>query len=124
MRPPIYTPEQFLRWLHSSTPELSHEVDIRDIKAMIEIGLIFRHKYFLSDDMEVVRKVIAFIKSREERKQADTVRTCKRCGESLPDDNGGRGRPREYCDKCQPYRIRERFLKHHQKKISDCQMKY
>lgn len=118
MRPPILTPEQFMRWLHLSIPELSHEVDIRDIKDMIGIGLIFRHKYFLSDDMEVVRKVIAFIKSREERKRVkNTVKTCKRCNVPLPDNDGGRkGRKREYCPDCDPFRGAERYRKWHDKK--------
>jgi len=67
-------------------------ITAQDIKDLHECGLIEKYGFYGRMDIETIRGVLQYEKLRLERKQqTGTVRTCKGCGESLPDDDGGRG---------------------------------
>lgn len=119
---PILTSDRFAAWFNSVVTGAYRKITVYDIRDMTQCGLIGRYGYYGRSDLEIVRAVLQYEHLRENREQkANTLRVCKRCGASLP-DNGGVGRPKEYCDKCESFRGRERWWKWHKKEEAGCQL--
>ena len=115
MRQPVLSPDKFAEWFNEAVPGAYRKLTVQDIRDITECGLIMKYNYFSRDDLEIVRAVLQYEQLRQEREsKTNTVRTCKRCGQPLPTEHG-KGRPHEYCDKCESSRGRERWRKWHEK---------
>ena len=118
MKQPVLTPERFATLFNSIVPGAYRQVTAQDIRDMTKCGLVGRYGYYGSADIEVVRAVLQYEQLRLDREQkANAVRMCKRCG-GLLIEGVGKGRPREYCFKCGPFRGRERWRKWYTTKSS------
>jgi ornithine cyclodeaminase/alanine dehydrogenase-like protein (mu-crystallin family) len=92
-------------------PGAYRTVTAQDIRDLTKCSLIGRYGYYGRSDIEIVRAVLQYEQIRLKREQqANTVRTCKRCGEVLPESERV-GRPREYCSDCEKNWGRERWRK-------------
>ena len=113
MRLAIVSPEKFAEWFNVVVPGAYRKINNQDIRDMCDVGLIHKYQYFGRSDLEIVRGILLYEQLRDERsRKENTIRTCKRCGQSLPSQTDGRkGRPNEYCPDCQPFRSRERYRK-------------
>ena len=115
MRQPILSPDKFAEWFNNTVPGAYRSITAQDIRDMTECGLIGRYGQYYRSDLQTARAILLYEQLREKRLQEsclkDIPRTCKRCGKSLPDNGGRRGRPSEYCRDCEPYRGRERYRK-------------
>ena len=85
---------------------------------MTECGLIKRYGYYIRSDIETIRSILQYEKLRDKRPQKLLVNEipepprCKSCGQTLPPQPEGKvGRPKEYCDGCEPARNKERYRK-------------
>jgi hypothetical protein len=83
---------------------------------MTECGLIGKYKYYGRADLQIVRGLILYEQMREKRMKKPAVEDklqilcCKLCGDPLPTKHEGKkGRPREYCRRCEKSRQRERY---------------
>ena len=114
MRLPIVSPDKFTEWFNSVVPGAYRGITTQDIRVMTACGLIGRYKYYGRQDIENVRAILLYEQMRNERSEKaclkDAPRICKRCGNSLPENRGGKGRPREYCQECEQYRNRDRYM--------------
>ena len=105
-----HSPDKFAERFNSLFPGAYRQVDTQDILALVKCGLVCKYGFYSRDDLEVIRGILQYEQLREERSQPeDTPKTCKRCGELLLDNAVGKGRPREYCQQCEPYRNRARY---------------
>jgi len=122
VRPPIVSPDKFAEWFNEAMPGAYRSITEQDARDMTEHGLIGKYQYYGRADLETVRAILLCEQLRDERSRKaclkDMLKTCKRCGKSLPETRGGKGRPCEYCFDCEPYRARERYLKWRNKKGS------
>ena len=116
MRQPILIPGRFAALFNSVVLGAYRQVTAQDVRDLTRCGLIGRYGYYGRADIETVRAVLQYEQIKQEREQqANAVRTCKRCGGLLP-DNEGVGRPKEYCLKCEPFRGRERWRRWYRSK--------
>jgi len=115
MRQPILSPDRFAEWFNNVVPGAYRSITAQDIRDMTECGLVAHYGYYIRQDLETVRAILLYEQLRERRIQEsclqDTPKTCKSCGKLLPDNEGSRGRPSEYCSECEPLRGRERYRK-------------
>ena len=115
MRLPVYSPDRFAAEFNAAVPCACQKIDAQDIQDLTKCGLIGRYSYYGRADLETVRAILLYEQLRAEREREaclkDVPRTCKRCGKSLcSQSNGRRGRPNEYCQQCESYRNRERYI--------------
>jgi hypothetical protein len=89
---------------------------------MTSCGLIGQYGYYGRSDLETVRAVLQYEQLRHDRAEKlrikEAPKTCKRCGKPLPKKGSGRGRPREFCDRCELFRGRERHMKWRNRKVN------
>jgi len=114
----ITSPETFAEWFKSEVPGAYREVNFQDIRVMTDCGLIGRYGYYWRQDLETVRAVLQYEQMREKGSRRDNamvvnnIHTCMRCGQPLsvplPEK---KGRYREYCQQCEPLRVKERNQK-------------
>ena len=113
----ITSPKQFADLFNAKVPGAHRQISADDVKDMTTCGLIGKYGYYLNLDLETVRAVLQYEQLRQNRQKRDDINDseglihCRRCGVVLTESNGKRGRPREYCDECQPFRGRERHKK-------------
>ena len=113
----ITSAEKFAEWFNAKVPGVYRKISTDDVKDMTTYGLIGRYGCYLNLDIETVRAVLQYEQLRQNRQQRDEIRDddgvihCRRCGVVLAKPDDKRGRPREYCDQCQPFRVRERHKK-------------
>lgn len=113
------SPNKFSSLFNDAVPGAYRSITAQDVIDLTGCGLIGKYKFYGSLDIETIRCILLYEELRlKRRQQYHSNRTCKRCGESLPDVDGGRGRPREYWSECEKSRVRDRFTKHYQKKRS------
>ena len=115
MRLPVYSPDRFAAEFNAAVPGACRKIDAQDIRDLTRCGLIGRYSYYGRADLETVRAILQYelLRAERERKAClkDAPRTCKRCGKSLPENGGGRGRPSEYCLDCESSRAKDRYRK-------------
>jgi len=113
----IVKPDDFAEWFNKTIPGASRSIGVEDVQDMTTCGLIGRYGYFINLDLETVRCVLLYEQLRQNRQKKDEIRDkngsihCRRCGGVLAKPDGRKGRPNEFCDKCQPFRGRERNRK-------------
>jgi hypothetical protein len=114
----ITSPEAFAEWFKSKVPGAYRAITSRDIWVMTECGLIGRYGCYGRQDLETVREVLQYeqlwqIRIQEQiTKDKSKPQKCKRCGQPLTYQHEvKKGRQREYCQQCEPFRGRERNRK-------------
>ena len=113
----IVRPEDFAAWFSKAIPGASRIIGVEDVQDMTTCGLIGRYGYYIHLDIETVWAILQYEQLRQNREKRDEIRDsdgsihCRRCGVALAKPKTKRGRPNEFCDKCQPFRGRERNRK-------------
>ena len=115
------SPKHFAQHFNEKVPGAWRKLTIADVFKLTELGLVKRHGYYSpSQDLETVRAILAYEEWRQRQKeptpipeaQSKAPRLCKGCGQPLPPaPEGKHGRPRAYCDTCEPMRVRLRYRK-------------
>lgn len=118
MEPMITSPEKFAIWFNRSVPGAYRQITVEDARLMSQCGLIGRYQYYGQSDLRTVIGILQYELLREkriekqEKKVLAEVPRCKRCGEPLPPQpEDKKGRPKEYCQECEPSRTKERHRK-------------
>jgi len=112
-------PNKFAELFNRIVPGAYRSLTAQDVRDMSKYGLIGRYdSFFDRSDLQTVMAIIQCEQLRLERLQkaeqqdSQELPQCKRCGELLPQvPEGQKGRPREYCSDCEPYRLSERQKK-------------
>ena len=110
-------PDKFAAEVNAKLPGAYRQITVDDVRDMVDCGLIGKFDCFLDLDLETVRAILQYeqlrqnCQKRNEIRDNDGVIHCRRCGVVLAKPEGKKGRPREYCDKCQPFRGGERYRK-------------
>ena len=119
----ITSPDNFAEWFKSEIPGAYREMTSQDIQDMTECGLIGRYGYYGWQDLDMVRGILHYEKIRQSRQKKDEIKDaeggihCRRCGKLLATKQSGKkGRHREYCSGCEPFRVRERNRKWRRKR--------
>ena len=113
----IVKPEDFVAWLAKAIPGAYRSITAQDIQDMTTCGLIGKYGYYGNLDLEMVRCILLYERLKQAREKKNEIRDkngsihCRRCGAVLAKPDGRKGRPNEFCDKCQPFRGRERYRK-------------
>lgn len=109
------SPEAFADYFNAKVPYAYRGITSNDVLLMTECNLICRHGFYGSQDLEVVRGILQYEQMREKRsarcatEEQQLPPSCKMCRQLLPAQSGGKkGRPREYCVECEPFRNRDR----------------
>ena len=112
----ITSPRKFASLFNEKYIGANRQITVEDVICMTRCKLICRHGYYLRDDLEMVRGVLEYEQMREKISKRDPAgdqlepRKCKLCGEPLsPEHEGKKGRPMEYCPRCQSSRSAERY---------------
>lgn len=115
-------PDKFAAEVNAKLPGAHRLITVDDVRDMTSCGLIGRYGYFINLDLETVRAVLQYEQLRQNRQNRDAISDddgvihCRGCGAVLDDrPKAKQGRPNEYCDKCQPFRGRERYRKWQEK---------
>ena len=93
------------------------KITVEDVRDMAKCGLIARYGYYGQDDLQTVRAVLQYEKLLQNRQHREAIRDndgnihCRLCGVLLEPHDGKAGRPKEYCQDCEPTRSRERNAK-------------
>lgn len=110
--------ERFAAQFNTKLLGTYRQITVQDIRAMTDCGLIRRYGYYIHSDLETVRAVLQYEQLIKKRMKKPTVEDklqilcCKLCGDPLPTKpEGKKGRPREYCPKCESLRRRNRYRK-------------
>jgi len=119
--------ERFAAQFNAKLPGAYRQITAQDIKDMTDCGLIKRYRYYIHSDLETVRAVLQYEQLIEKRMKKQTVEDklqvlcCKMCGQSLSTQpEGKKGRPREYCQKCEKSRQKERYRRWQARKKKVC----
>jgi len=113
----IVRPEDFAEWFNKAIPGAYRQITAEDVRDMTTCGLIGRYGYYMQPDIETVRAILQYEQLRQNRQKRADIRDddgvihCRLCGVVLARPKAKRGRPNEFCDKCQPFRGRERYRK-------------
>ena len=113
----ITNPQKFADLFNAKVPGAYRQISTDDVKDMTNCGLIGKYGYYMQLDIETVRAILQYEQLRQNRQKRDEIRDddgvihCRRCGVVLERTKVKRGRPNEFCDKCQPFRGRDRYLK-------------
>ena len=113
----ITTPDRFADWFNAKAPGAYRQVTTEDIRDMTSCGLIGKYSGYFQLDIETVRAVLQYEQLRQNRQTRADIRDsdgsihCRRCGVVLVRPEGKRGRPREYCVRCEASRVKERIRK-------------
>ena len=113
----IVRSEDFVEWFAKAIPGAFRSIDVEDVQDMTTCGLIGRFDHYIHLDIETVRAILQYEQLRHNRQKRDEIRDddgaihCRGCGVVLAKPDGRKGRPNEFCDKCQPFRGRERYRK-------------
>lgn len=113
----LTNPQKFADFFNAKVPGAYRKVSSDDIRDMTTCGLIRRYDYYIHLDIETVRCILLYEQLQQNRQKRDKIRDddgvihCRRCGVALARPKAERGRPSEFCDKCQPFRGRDRYLK-------------
>lgn len=113
----IVRPEDFVAWFTKVVSGAYRQITVDDVEDMTTCGLIRKYDYYIQLDIETVRAILQHEQLRENRQKRVEIRDdagvihCRRCNAVLPKAKARPGRPNEYCDKCQPFRARERNRK-------------
>jgi hypothetical protein len=124
VRLPTASLEKFVAEFNSLVPSAHRKIDTMDVRHMTDCGLIGRYGYYGRQDIEIVRAILQYEQLRQNRQKRDEIRDadgtihCRRCGVKLaPEPDNKRGRPHEFCDKCESFRARERWSKWRNRKV-------
>ena len=121
----ITNPAQFASYFNLHVPGARRLIDTEDVRLLTECELICRYGFYSRDDLHTIRNILRYENLRRNRDiqltrhSAEGIPLCKRCAQRLPVKTAsGNGRPREFCDKCQPYRNKDRYTIYQQRKKS------
>ena len=112
----ITSPEKFADWFNIKVPGACRDITADDVKLLTECRLIKKHGYYFHDDLQTVIGILNYEQLRQKKteKQKASLEPprCKICGQPLPAEaEDKKGRPKEYCEQCQPSRAKERYRK-------------
>jgi hypothetical protein len=106
----ITSAEKFADLFNAKVPGAYRQITVDDVRDMVACGLIGKFDCFLNLDLETVRGILQYEQLRQNRQRKDEIRDddgvihCRGCGMVLPEADGKRGRPREYCPDCKSSR--------------------
>jgi hypothetical protein len=119
----ITSPDRFAEWFNEKIPDACRKITSKDVRLMTECKLMGRYRFYDRQDMETVRAVLQYEQLQQKRIQEQPTQDkseppkCKRCGQPLPyQHEAKKGRRREYCSGCEPFRVRERNRKWRRKR--------
>ena len=111
------SPGKFADEVNAKLLGAHRQITVEDVQDMTSCGLIGKYGFYGHLELEMVRCVLLYEQLQQNRQKRDEIRDsegimhCRRCGVELAKPESKRGRPNEYCDKCQPFRGRERYRK-------------
>ncbi len=119
--------ERFADLFNTKLPGAYRQITVQAIRAMTDCGLIRRYGYYIHSDLETVRAVLEYEQLLEKRMKKPAVEDklepprCKICGQLLTTKpEGKKGRPREYCQKCEKSRYKERYRRWRARERKHC----
>ncbi len=90
----INNTEAFIDFFKMKFPDMCRKLTVDNVRLMTECSLIGRYKYYLRQDLEIVRRILHFEELREHRSaQQDKEKKspcCKSCGQPLPPNSEGK----------------------------------
>ena len=110
-------PEKFAAEVNARLLGAHRQIRVDDVRDMVNCGLIGKFDCFLDLDIETVRAILQYEQllqarqKRDEIKDEDGVIHCRGCDSALPEPEGKKGRPREYCTDCESARATMRGRK-------------
>jgi hypothetical protein len=102
----IVRAEDFVVWFTRVVPGAHRQITVDDVKDLTTCGLIGMYGFYMQLDIETVRAILQCELLRQNRENRDEIRDsegimhCRGCGAVLPETDGKRGRPKEYCPDC------------------------
>lgn len=119
--------KRFADLFNAKLPGAHRQITVQDIKDMTDCNLIKRYGYYIHSDLETVRAVLQYEQLLEKRlkkplnEEKLILPRCKMCGgQLLVQLEGKKGRPREYCQKCEKSRQKERYRRWQARKKKEC----
>ena len=111
--------KMFADWFNVTYRGAHRNVSVEDIREMTECGLIGRYRYYSpSQDGEIIRGILQYEQMREKRTTQETTDDkeeppkCIMCGKELVFKKTVKtGRPKQYCNECEPNRGLDRYRK-------------
>lgn len=106
-------PDKFAAEVNAKLPGAHRQITVDDVRDMTSCGLIRKYGYYMHSDTETVRSILQYKQLRQNRQKREEIRdedgviNCRGCGVVLAKPEGKRGRPKEFCEECQPFRGRE-----------------
>lgn len=103
--------------LFNSTIPGAEPITKNDVLDLRDCGLVAKYGYYSDSDLETVRAILQFERLRPKRQKVKALdlepntRKCNMCGDVIVIQAGKIGRPKEYCDKCAPFRSNYRYKK-------------
>lgn len=108
--------ERFAAQFNTKLPGAYRQITAQDVRDMTDCGLIKRYGYYIHSDLETIMAVLQYEQLIEKRIKKPLnegkliLPRCKMCGEQLLVQlEGKKGRPREYCQKCDKSRYKARY---------------
>jgi len=122
--PLVTNPDRFATLFNIKHPSAYRPITADDVKDMTTCELIGLYGYYhLSQDGKTVMGILQYEQMREKRSAKVTIKDkpespkCKMCRKTLPlQPEDQKGRPREYCSSCEPFRNKERYRALREKK--------
>ncbi len=110
--------ERFADLFNAKLPGAYRQITAQDIRDMTDCGLIRRYGYYIHSDLITVMAVLQYEQILDKRMKKPPEETksepphCKICDRPLPvEPEGKKGRPREYCPRCESLRRKDRYRK-------------
>ena len=111
----LTSPDRFADTFNVQVPGAHRQITADDVRDLTTCRLIGRYGYYIQLDIETTRAILQYEALRQKRlanmgQESNDGLSCKLCGKPLAiEPDGKRGRPREYCADCEPFRGRERY---------------
>ena len=112
----ITSHDKFASWFNETYPGAYRLITAEDAGGLTDCGLIGHNQYYSkSRDGETVRGILEYEQMREKRSAKEIINNnqasqkCRICSQPLPTETEGKkGRPREYCPRCESMRNKDR----------------
>jgi len=117
-------PGKFADLFNSKVPGAYREVTAQDVRDLTQCGLIKRYGFYDTTDLQTVIDILNYEQLRAKRTQKEEREAslepprCKLCGQPLSSYlEGKKGRPKEYCQDCEPLRGKQRYSQWRRKEL-------
>ena len=120
----VTNPDRFATLFNMKFPDAYRRITAEDVENLSRCELIHKYGYYhLAQDGKTIMGILEYEQMREKqsanqnKEDEQEPPICKMCEQPLPTQSEGKkGRPREYCSSCEPFRNKERYRTLREKK--------